>query len=604
MARDAGDHRLYDQVSVKRLMADVEALSQWVRLSGTPEELAAFKYVQRQLRRAGCTTKLILHDAFISLPGPASSKVTPADGDAFTMPCVTHSFAASTGPDGLEASAVYGGSGTPAHLAAAGPAGRIAVIDGLASPDRVRAGEAAGASGLIFLNRDPLVHEMITSPVWGSPTPADVPRLPHLPVVSVAAAEGDRLREMVRASAVRLRISAQVDTGWRKTPLLIADLPGSVENTFVMFAGHIDSWHRGAMDNGTANATMLEVARVMAGQGRYRGIRFAFWSGHSHGRYSGSTWYADNHWDDLDARCVVHVNVDSVGAQGAVINRHAYSMPETSGVADRVIRALVNERFEGGRVGRAGDQSFLGVGVPSLLMSLSEMPPHSPHASRDFNISTGGATGGLGWWWHTTDDLPDKIDPAVLERDCRIYLGIIHAFSTEPVIPLDYGATARQWLRTLTALPRGARHMDLRPVLVEARRLVEATETLERALRALRAKPERRAVARTNAALMALGRTLVPIGYTQTGRFGHDPALEQRDVPLLAAARELATASGDEVKHLTVRAVRDLNAVRFALARAADVAEGARATAAAPGRKKTGSKTTMSRRTRSPKGRR
>ena len=86
-----------------------------------------------------------------------------------------------------------------------------------------------------------------------------------------------------------------------------------------VFSGHVDSWHYGAMDNGTANATMLEVARLLA-QHRdelYRGLRVIFWSGHSHGRYSGSTWYVDNHWEELHDRCVAHVNVDSTGARGA-----------------------------------------------------------------------------------------------------------------------------------------------------------------------------------------------------------------------------------------------------------------------------------------------
>ncbi len=572
----SADDGLYAEVSAQRLMADVDAIARWVRLSGTPDELEAFRYVQRQLRAAGCKTQVILHDAYISLPGPASLTVLPLSGNQSTVPCVTHSFAASTGPDGVEGPAVSGGSGTPADLNAVRVAGRIAVVDGLATPDRVHAAQIAGAAALLFLNRDPLVHEMIVSSVWGSPTPDAAGRLPRLPVVSVAQKDGDRLRETVKAGGARVRITAEVDTRWRKTPILIADLSGAVEDTFVMFAGHLDSWHRGAMDNGTANATMLEVARALAKTKRYRGVRFAFWSGHSHGRYSGSTWYADHYWDELDARCAAHVNVDSVGGRGAVINRHAYAMPETRGVADRVISALAREHFDGGRVGRAGDQSFLGVGIPSLLMSLSEQPSASPEASADFNIRTGGATGGLGWWWHTTDDTPDKIDPATLERDCKIYLGIVHALCTEPVLPLDYEATAKDWLTKLQSLQKAAgRHVDLGPTVAAARRLVAATHGLARVARGLRASSNRKAAAAVNRGLMALGRALIPIGYTRTGRFDHDPALEQHDVPLLAAVRELGKATGDDARHLTVRAVRDLNGVRAALAQAADVADAA-----------------------------
>ncbi len=572
--RTHGGHPLFDQVKVDRMMADVNALSQWVRLSGTPEELEAFRYTQRQLKAAGVKTTLLLHDAFISLPGPAGLHVTPAGRMATPLRCVTHSFSASTSPDGLEAEATYLGDASAADLVAETVAGKVAVIDGLANPARVHAAESAGAVGLVFLNRDRLVHEMIVSTIWGSPPPEHLNRVPRVPVVSVAQPEGDRVREFLgKPGGARIKLTTQVDTGWRKTPILIGELRGSVEDSFVLMSGHLDSWHKGAMDNGTANATMLEVARVMAKQKRHRGIRFAFWSGHSHGRYSGSTWYADNHWDELNARCVVHVNVDSTGGMGSTINRHAFSMPETRGVADRVIRALEGGSFEGARLGRMGDQSFVGVGIPSLLMDVSEQPGDSPHASRDFNLPTGGSTGGLGWWWHTTDDLPDKIDPVALARDCKVYLGIVHAFATEPMLPLDYHAAAQAWVERLRAIPRNAhRFVNLRPTLGEAHRLARSTTALaRRAVSVRKARPD--VVRAFNAGLLSLGRHLIPADYTQTGRFDHDLAMESRESPRLAAVKALAAAKGDAVKHLAVRAVRDLNALRFALAGAAAAAE-------------------------------
>jgi len=571
MARTATTEAPYEQVSAQRLMGDVEALARWVRLSGTPEELEACQYAQRQLRAAGCRTRLLLHDAYISLPGPAALVVEAAGGaGGRTLRCVTHSFAGSTAAGGLEGPAVH--SATAGDLGTRA-AGRIAVLDGLASPALVQAGIAAGAVGLVFLNRDPHVHEMIVSPVWGSPPPENLGRMPRVPVVSVAGRDADHVREAVRAGGARLRITTAVDTGWRKTPVLIGDLPGAVEDTFVLFSGHLDSWHRGAMDNGTANATMLEVARVMRRVRRYRGVRFAFWSGHSHGRYSGSTWYADHHWDDLNARCVAHVNVDSVGGRGAMINRHAFAMPETRGVIDEIVRSVVGGRFEGGRVGRMGDQSFLGIGLPSLLMDISEQSGDSPEASRDFSVFSGGGTGGLGWWWHTTEDLPDKIDPLLLVRDCKIYVGLIHRLATAPVLPLDYEASARAWLKALQAVRAAAGHgIDLRPTIAAAGRLVRAAAVLGRRARAVRAKPDRVAAREVNAALMALGRALIPVDYTHAGRFDHDLALQLPQPPHLAALRALADASGDAAKHLAVRAVRDLNVIRHALTQAAEIA--------------------------------
>ncbi|MCL6554549.1 MAG: Zn-dependent exopeptidase M28, partial [Firmicutes bacterium] len=398
--------------------------------------------------------------------------------------------------------------------------------------------------------------------------------LPKIPVVSVAGRDAGPVREAARAGAF-LRLSTEVDTRWRKTPILIGELPGAVEETFVLFSGHLDSWHRGAMDNGTANATMLELARVMAPVRRYRGVRFAFWSGHSHGRYSGSTWYADHYWHELDARCVLHLNVDSTGGRGSILNRHAYAMPETRGVAEAVIRALEGGSFHGQRVGRMGDQSFLGVGLPSLLMDISEQDGASPEASQDFAVFSGGGTGGLGWWWHTTEDTPDKIDPALLERDAKVYLGVLHAFVTSPVLPLDYGAAAREWLKRLREVRGASAWVDVRAALAQARRLARGADALRRRAQAVAASGDRAGVRAVNAALMAMARALIPADFTRAGRFGHDPALPQAEPPRLAALRALARASGDEAKHLAVQAVRDLNAIRHALATAASAAEAA-----------------------------
>ena len=60
-----------------------------------------------------------------------------------------------------------------------------------------------------------------------------------------------------------MKLTTRVRTGWMPIPHLVGELAGRQEDRFVLFSGHVDSWHYGAMDNGTANATMLEVARLL-----------------------------------------------------------------------------------------------------------------------------------------------------------------------------------------------------------------------------------------------------------------------------------------------------------------------------------------------------
>ena len=96
--------------------------------------------------------------------------------------------------------------------------------------------------------------------------------------MSILGADGDRLRLLLERGPLRVRMSTRVRTGWMPIPHLVGELAGRGEDRFLLLSGHVDAWHYGAMDNGTANATMLEVARLLAARrdALRRGIRFAF----------------------------------------------------------------------------------------------------------------------------------------------------------------------------------------------------------------------------------------------------------------------------------------------------------------------------------------
>src|SRR5215211_1068336 len=356
------DH-IVGSVSGERLMADTEEIARWVRLSGTEEERAAFDYVQKVLGDLGLRTTRHAARAYVSLPDGAELSI----GGEYVL-AITHSMAPATPDDGLELPLIQVGAGSPEDYVSEDVEGRAVLVDGIAIPGKTWAAEKAGAAACVFANADEYVHEMIVSTLWGSPTPEDHDRLPTIPVVSVGAAGPE---------------------------------------TFVLFSGHIDSWHRGAMDNGSANALMLEVLRMLLPErgNLRRSLRLAFWSGHSHGRYAGSAWYADNFWEDLEENCVLHLNVDSTGGRGATVVTEGQAMAETKKVAADAVHEITGEDFNGSRFGHSGDQSFMALGVPSLFMFVSEQPLGQDASAGDVAELLGGPGakgGGVGWWWHTT----------------------------------------------------------------------------------------------------------------------------------------------------------------------------------------------------------
>src|SRR5918997_3919797 len=452
------EKEIVEAVSPERLMTDTEAIARWTRLSGTQEERESFDYVEDVLRDLGLQTTRHAGWAYISLPEGAELSVGGVE-----VPAITHSMVPQTPEGGLELPLVYVGQGTPEDYAAKDVRGKAVLAEGIAIPGKAQAAEDAGAAVCIFANADEHVHEMIVSTVWGSPTSETSDELPRIPVASVNVAGGEMLREALGENdSPTVRLRTRVCTRWTEIPTLTVQVDGAEEpERFVLLSGHIDSWHLGAMDNGSANALMLETLRVLLSHRETfrRSLRVAFWSGHSHGRYAGSTWYADNFWEDLHDNCVLHLNADSTGGRGATVVTEGQAMAETRDCAADVIRELTGVEFTGTRFGRAGDQSFMGHGIPSLFMSLSEQPPSEGDSAGGFAEligGQGGKSGGLGWWWHTTEDTLDKIDPDLLVRDTQIYAAIAYRFLSSRVVPLDVRAAAEELLGHLREWQRRA----------------------------------------------------------------------------------------------------------------------------------------------------
>jgi hypothetical protein len=550
-------------VSADAMMRHLEEFAKRVKLSGTQEELESFRYLQATLDSYGYRTDLILHDAYISLPGKARIEI-----DAETPDCITHSFSHSSPPGGLTGTVVYAGNGRAEDFAGIDVRGKIVLLDGMANPSASRNASAAGAIGQVHISPHEHLHEMCISPVWGSPTQETRDALPTTVVLTVRKPDGDALKRRVQGNApVTVTLHAEVDTRWRKTPILVADLPtDDSEEPFVMFSGHHDTWYFGVMDNGGANATMLEIARLFAPErARWRrGLRLCFWSGHSHGRYSGSTWYADTRWRELAQRCAVHVNVDSTGAKGNTVLSDSPCSSELCGLAGEAIRVRGGQEHDGHRMSRAGDQSFWGIGIPSMFMGMGEQPAGSAESFTRSVFGGGERKGaGFGWWWHTPDDTLDKMDPDLLVRDTQIYVHTIGRLLTDPVLPLDYAAAASAMqaeLATISTSLNGG--FDMSDLSARVARLGEMAAEVAALPQAEPAEADR-----INLALMAVSRALVPVDYTTGDRFGHDPALPQTKYPVLDVVRQLAAAApgSDEARFLTGGARRACNRLGYAV---------------------------------------
>ncbi|HWE64673.1 MAG TPA: M28 family peptidase [Chloroflexota bacterium] len=574
------ERTLLDQISLTVPWSVVERFSSLVRLSGSPQEREAFTILTRHLDQWGVPYTLHEPEAFISIPLAATVRV----GDR-SFRAKTPAMSVSTGGQEISGELVYMPSSKSERtgdvfsagvdLEQVDVRGKVVLSEGMAAPGKLKDVMAAGALAGIFINPGEAIHEGICTTIWGTPDLASMDRQPTIPVIAVNHPDGQELIALARQGA-QVALSTTLDTGWRHIPVLVAEIPGAqLPDEFVLLHGHLDSWHVGIGDNATGDATMLELARVFW-QHRdrlTRSLRIAWWSGHSHGRYAGSTWYADHFGIDLARHCVAQVNCDSPGCRWADTFNGLNAMSEAEPFVDAVVRETTGITPQMERPHRAGDYSFNSIGITSFYMLSSTMSDEA-RAQRGY-YAVGGCGGNI--QWHTEADTMEIADQANLLRDMRMYAGSVLRTLNAPLHPFDWTQTTAEFHRTLDAYSEAAGDViDLKPSY-------EELAALERALQRLYAAAPSEggatsaAARRFNFAQRRLARLLVRVNFSELPSFYHDPALSVPQLPDLAPALRVPAAGDDIARRgiLHAHLTRGQNRLVWTLQQAREVVEGA-----------------------------
>jgi len=548
------------------------AIVEHERPSGSPGELAAIDYIVETLTSAGVAVEVHDYQAYASTPISASIEVPGTD---FAPQAITYSFSASA--LGLEAPLVDVGSlrdlpalevGTGEHLVLAGEidapgsaadgfsdvSGAIALVTGnpgSASVDRL---EMLGAVGVVYVNQQERLNDLIVTTTWGTPSLRNYQRLPKLPAVHIKASDGETLRGMLARGSVRVRVSTEVDTGWRPHRLAVATISApDPDAPFVLFGGHIDGWYHGGTDEGAANAAMVELAKAFhAHRDRLRrGLVVAWWPGHSNARYGGSTWFADHYFDELRTRGVAYVNVDGIGQIDAQ-RFGASASAALAGLAADVVANRTDAEINPRRPGRNSDQSFNGVGVPLLQISHSRL-----------------AEDGGYWWWHTPDDTFDKIDFGVLKVDTDLYADALAALLAAPVLPVDLVNEVTVLGESIARLQsEAAGRFDLTKA---SRRQAVLLDLVERVHQNI----AQGAIAEADLELVRIIQPLHRVLYSPSSPYHPDSGLVGGSLPGLAPIRTLASADpgSDVYRFAEVTLIRERNRLLDALDEAIDYAK-------------------------------
>lgn len=551
---EAFESRVLEQISIDEPWALVERFSTLTRLSGEPDEAVAVQYITDRLDAFGVDYTVHRPTCLISLPGPATLRITGDGGKSYTVK--TPSFSPHTNGREVTAELAY----VPGHQAGGigellgaqrvmadtqDLRGKVVITEGMGMSARGFDLKESGAVAAIFVNPGERIHEGITTTTWGSPDLDSLGRTPPVPIITINRPDGLELIERAKQGPVVVAFSNQVTVDWRPIPVIVAEIEGSqVPEEFVLFHGHLDSWHVGVGDNATGDATLLEIARVFQAnrEGLARSLRIAWWSGHSHGRYAGSTWYTDAFALDLMENCVSHVNCDSPGCRWATVYDNVMWMAEAQELAQAAIKDVTGQESTGLRPLRAGDCSFNNIGIPLYFMLSSTMPADLLKEKGYYPV--GGCGANIAW--HTEDDTLEIADRDNLLRDIKVYAVALLRTLNAPLHPFDYRATVAELRRHVSGYAEAAGgRFDFGLALAELDALEGALDRFYAALEA--SPPEDAASARAaNAIQRALGRELISVSYSRDGRFRQDPARTSPALPDLQPATELGSLGPDD----------------------------------------------------------
>jgi len=586
---------ILSELSVDNVMKHTRYLAEELpdRYSGNANERKAAAYLEQTLQEEGIPVSVYEFTGYVSLP--VDSRLQVIAPEHMEIPSIPFMNIPNTPSEGIEAELVDAGPGGEDELESKDVYGKVIMAESSYSPPRqekIRLATARGAIGALIahwgLEEPRLMVRGNAKAVWGNPAPETREQMPKIPVLGITKADLGRLRHFMSRGSVRVRLTAQVDCGWKKILLPVGRIAGSGEDAqqFIILGGHYDAWGNGATDNANGNGLLLEMARVF---NKYRhrlnrGIWVCFWSGHETGTMAASSWLVDNFWDELRDRCLAYFNVDSPGMTGT--ERYTmYISPELADFGAEAAMDVLDEEPDIQRLPRTGDQSFFGIGIPSM----NARTMFSPEEIRRMANAT------LGWWNHgyPCHDTMDKVDPRMMAKNMKAVAAAAYEICSRPVLPLNFIRMADEMvarLETLNAVVGDLLH--LAPLSKAAHTFHSRTQALESMRRDLEERitaggllvgqDDKGKVRRVNRLLMRLSRVLTHAFASVAGRYGHDhyglSHLKTRFPGLYYAPRLAKLDPDSEAYHLILTGcIRERNraadALEEALHRLAEVIE-------------------------------
>jgi hypothetical protein len=196
-----------------------------------------------------------------------------------------------------------------------------------------------------------------------------------------------------------------------------------------------------------------------------------------------------------------------------LIGFHTRLIEKVLGIAGHRTRPLAHN----------GDQSFFGIGLPSLFAAHE----HPEDTKKLWN----GAS--LGWWYHSEFDQMDKIDPKILFEGLKMSAAYVTELATVEVLPFDFAPAVERIETRVRELAGYDVGIDLSSVATGISALKERATALREVGLSLAGANDPERAARYNDVLRRFSRMLTSVTGSVGGRWTQDSyALSALNTPL------------------------------------------------------------------------
>lgn len=511
-----------ESFDLNRMLKDLEEFSKLERYTGSEAGEKTVDIIVDRMKSLGIPVVREYYDIYRSLPGDAGVTVTSGELTGKVYPATPYAYSGSA--KDLSGDVIFDSYSLPGEKCPqvlmesrfANFKGKIVLT--YDSTYRFACfAKQAGALAILNIWKANLAHHGTLGGIWGTPEPDDLLyRYPYIPYVELIKSDGEELKSLLEKVNITVTLNVDMDNSIKRTSMPIATIKGKSDK-FVLVSGHYDSWYEGITDNGVANVSMMEFARVLNEHkdSLKRTVVFAWWSGHSDGRYAGSTWYFDNHWHELKDKCVAHVNMDICGCMGSDLVGFNTSMIEGALFDEEFLKDYNDEKpIAPIPMPRFADQTFWGADVPLAIM------PEFNRKCEDMKLPF--------YWWHSKLDSIDKIDPKIVMRDSKVISKLACLIANADCLPVqlfEYVDTMEKQLRTIEAgLNPDFNIADVFPYIERLRAVIKKLEA------SLPEHPDNDSI------IKSIAGELTRITYTYSSPYHQDLAVEQPLFPKLSAA--------------------------------------------------------------------